>query len=324
MKKFVAVVLTIVCVMSLVVPAFAVDAQNNTAWTFDAVSVAGIEGKVIYQDTADNVGIAAISGESGAETIMSYTENADGTYTIFQYMNGSLLEEHTTAPGSGIVERKIYSTDGSFTKITEITCEVSELSDVSTNVVPRSSGHTCSQSQLASNSAKYNLGYMHYIHSFTNTIYSINCDVISEQHLGQEYTFGAGTAKTLSNWTSTLLSIFPIFKNPAVMVAKFIAFAQDKGILSAVIEGLITAMVTKTMVCDFYNQEIHGTATSHSGYPHVILDGTYAFVTMNGETRIETEGYTVRQWGNASMGRWMMYKVFGIDEAPTSWSNLDN
>ena len=319
MKKVVSVVLIIACVMSLMVPAFAVEEQNNTAWKFDPVSVVGIEGKVIYQDTAADAGIATISGEPATETIMSYTENEDGTYTIFQYMNGILTEEHTTAPGSGIVERKIYSADGSFTETTEITCEVSEVDIVSADVMPLASGHTCAQSKLASN-----LGYMHYIHSFTNTIYSINCDVISEQHLGQEYTFGAGTAKTLSNWTSTLLSIFPIFKNPTVMIAKFIVFAQDKGILSAAIEGIITAAVTKTMVCDFYNQEIHGTATSHSGYPHVILEGTYAFVTLNGETRVETEGYTVRQWGNSGMGRWMMYKVFGIDEAPTSWSNLDN
>lgn len=81
--------------------------------------------------------------------------------------------------------------------------------------------------------------------------------------------------------------------------------------------------MTERIKCDFYNQEIHGTATSHSGYPHVILDGTYAFVTEKGETEIITEGYTVRDWGNSSMGRWMMYNVFGIDEAPTSWSNLD-
>lgn len=43
----------------------------------------------------------------------------------------------------------------------------------------------------------------------------------------------------------------------------------------------------------------------------------------NRSNDIKTEGYTVRDWGNASMGRWMMYKVFGIDEAPTSWTNLD-
>ena len=77
------------------------------------------------------------------------------------------------------------------------------------------------------------------------------------------------------------------------------------------------------MFCDFYNQEIHGTSTSHSGYPHVVLDGTYAFVTINGETVVETEGYTVRSWGDPGMGRWMMYNLFGIDESPTSWTGLD-
>ena len=47
------------------------------------------------------------------------------------------------------------------------------------------------------------------------------------------------------------------------------------------------------------------------------------FLDVTGSTKIKTEGYTVRDWGNPSMGRWMMYNVFGIDEAPTSWTNLD-
>lgn len=323
MKKIISVVLAITCVMSLTVPVVAVEDRTNTAWEIDAVSAAGIEGQIIYQYTTADAGIASFSGESGSETIVSYTENDDGTYTIFQYMDGVLTEEHTTAPGSGVVERKIYNTDGSFTETIEVTREVSMSGSVSSTVIPLASGHTCSQSKLASNSAKYNLGYMNYIHPITHTVYSINCDVISEQHLGQSYTFRAGTAKTLSDWTSTLLSVFPIYKKAAVMITKFIAFAQGTGVLSDAIGGAITAIVTKTMFCDFYNQEIHGTATSHTGYPHVILKGTYAFVTINGETQIKTEGYTVRQWGNASMGRWMMYKVFGIDEAPSSWSNLN-
>ena len=50
---------------------------------------------------------------------------------------------------------------------------------------------------------------------------------------------------------------------------------------------------------------------------HAVLTGTYCYLDI-ATNKIKTEGYTVRDWGNSSMGRQMMYKVFGIDEAPTS------
>lgn len=74
----------------------------------------------------------------------------------------------------------------------------------------------------------------------------------------------------------------------------------------------------------YYNQSIRGVPTQPTGRgKEHTLTGTYCFLDVTGSTKIKTEGYTVRDWGNPSMGRWMMYNVFGIDEAPTSWTNLD-
>lgn len=76
--------------------------------------------------------------------------------------------------------------------------------------------------------------------------------------------------------------------------------------------------------CTYYNQSIRGVPTQPTGRgKEHTLTGTYCFLDVTGSTKIKTEGYTVRDWGNPSMGRWMMYNVFGIDEAPTSWTNLD-
>ncbi len=324
MKKVISVLLVFATMFSLMVPAAAATVSTNDAgWVYEKTTIAGIAGEIIYQNMNSGDNVTSDYPENSSETsvIVSYTENSDGSYTVYQYENGSLMETHTATPGSGTVIRKYYGVNGEITEVKDVVRR--EPVVVSSSVSTRSSSHQCGDSQLSSNADSYPLGYMHYMHSFTGDIYSIECFAVSEQHLGQYHTFNEGTAVTLSSLVTTLLGKFPIFKNPVNIVQKIIAKSQEKGILSAVVSGIITVLVTERIRCDFYNQEIHGTATSHSGYPHIILDGTYAFVTEKGETEIVTEGYTVRDWGNSSMGRWMMYKVFGIDEAPTSWTNVD-
>lgn len=327
MKKLVSLFLVFATMFSLMVPVSAENVSTNeTGWVYEKTSIPGVAGEVIYQNINSANKITANDPVSASEktVIVSYTKNSDGTYTIYQYENGSLVEAHTTSPGSGIVMRKYYNANGTFTERTDVVrSEPVEVSSLTTPATMLSNSHQCEDSQLSSDADSYPLGYMHYKHFTTGTIYSIECFAVSEQHLGEFYTFYKGTAMTLSAWVSTLLGRFPIFKNPVNFVQKIIAKSQEKGILSSIISGIITVLVTERSRCDFYNQEIHGTATSHSGYPHVVIDGTYAFVTEKGETEIITEGYTVRDWGNSSMGRWMMYNVFGIDEAPTSWSNLN-
>lgn len=322
-KKVFPILLPLVLILTLSTPALASNSQDS-AWKLDvqATPQSGIIGTILYQDNTSS-SPSFITPITPASVTVSYTENSDGSITIYQYEGNRLTEEHTTTPGSGIVHHKKYLDNGSSISTSEVTRNIPVVRNIPPSRSANGCPENCPDSVLATGSDTFPLGYMHYQHLSTGTIYSIYCDAISEQHLGQYFTFGEGTAQTLSDWVSEILSWAPILKNPVGLVASMILFAQDRGVLSGVIEGAITVLVTEKMFCDFYNQEIHGTSTSHSGYPHVVLDGTYAFVTINGETVVETEGYTVRSWGDPGMGRWMMYNLFGIDESPTSWTGLD-
>lgn len=112
--------------------------------------------------------------------------------------------------------------------------------------------------------------------------------------------------------------------NPASLAKQVIDMLSDVGLLEYALNGVISAVITKTVRCTYYNQSIRGVPTQPTGRgKEHTLTGTYCFLDVTGSTKIKTEGYTVRDWGNPSMGRWMMYNVFGIDEAPTSWTNLD-
>lgn len=108
------------------------------------------------------------------------------------------------------------------------------------------------------------------------------------------------------------------------MAEKIISGATSYGILEKFATGVYSCILNRTIVCDYYNQEIHGDPTQPAGKgTSSRLNGVYAFVNYGSGPVVKTEGYTVRDWGNSAMGRQMMYEVFGIDEAPTSWSNLD-
>lgn len=315
MKKFLCIIISLSMVLSISVNAFAAESPD-IGWKIEEPTTApGIEGIIFYQENSSDSNVSTKNSKTEIVYTVSYTENSDGSYTVYQYENDTLIEEHTTTPNSGVVYHEIYNADGTVTESTEIIKEVTE------EITLRAASNTCPYSKLASNSAVSSLGYMHYRNLLTNTIYSISCELVSEQHLGQSYTFGQGTAKSLADWTSALIAWFPFVINPVSIVSQVLVILQQTGVLSKGASSLITVLVTKTMVCDYYKQEIHGTSTSHSGYPHVVLEGTYAAIKVNGVTEIQTEGYTVRDWGKSAFGRWMMYKVFGIDEAPTSWTN---
>lgn len=78
---------------------------------------------------------------------------------------------------------------------------------------------------------------------------------------------------------------------------------------------MLTVCITEKVTCTYYNQELHGTPIKPTGRGrHGRLDGTYAYATVRGKRTLLKEGYTEQDWGKVSMGRWMMYKVFDLDE----------
>ena len=287
MRKFTSLILSLIMVFSLASPALAFSESTNE--------------EIIYQESYQDTR----SGKTSTVTETSKA-NHDGSYTISQYSDGRILEAHTTIPGSGVVNHKEYRTDGTVRETTEITRP-----------------NIYSSNTQRSTSTRH-LGYMHYRHYLTQQIFSINCTVIDEQHVNEPYTFNAGTAATLAEMIANILSIWAFFANPANLAKQVIDMLSDVGLLEYTLNGIISVLITRTVYCTYYNQEIVGTPTqpSGSGSEHSLY-GTYCFLTNAGTTQIKTEGYTVRDWGNPSMGRWMMYNVFGIDEAPTSWTNLD-
>lgn len=96
------------------------------------------------------------------------------------------------------------------------------------------------------------------------------------------------------------------------------------GILGLAVNKGYEVLITRKVPCYWYDQEIHGTPTAPTGRgSDRYLPGVLAYVDYGNGLEKRTEGYTVSTWGNAGMGRWMMYNVFGIDESPTSWTNID-
>jgi|GEM_PF-6906483 len=105
MKKLLSTILCLAMMLSLATPALA--ASSTTA--------SGIRGEIIYQEGSNSL------SRSSPTVIVSSVKNQDGSYTICQYSNGVLQEEHTTVPGSGFVSSKIYNADGSVSPSQKIT-----------------------------------------------------------------------------------------------------------------------------------------------------------------------------------------------------------
>ena len=114
MKKIISFFLSLTVVFSLSVPAFA--AENTTS-----TSTSGIIGTIIFQETGPTNSTSR--SNDIAEVTVSYVYNEDQSYTIYQYNDGTLIEEHKTTPGSGVVDHKYYNSDGTFTAEREVRSE---------------------------------------------------------------------------------------------------------------------------------------------------------------------------------------------------------
>lgn len=306
MKKLLALFLSLAMVLSMSSTSFAADASSST-------SKAGIMGTVVHEEivpiSANYQTLSINTDQASGLSIMSYVENEDGSFTTYQYLNGILTDEHTTTPGSGIVEHTYYNVDGTCTQSTE-------------NVAAEQ-GIISPEMLRGAQASIRDMGYMHYKHHYTGTIYSISVEVYDRFYQNSSYRFGQGTAKTLAEWTNTLLSVWSYSVNPMTILSGTIGFLSATGLLQAGLNGVYTVLVTRVVSCDYSNQTFYGTATApSSNYPEGILEGTYAVIHDNGQSKIIREGYTVSGWGTSPFGRAMMYKVFSIDEAPTSWTKL--
>lgn len=330
MKKFISVLLSLAMIVSLVPNVFA--AQP----IISATTRTGILGEILYEDSisTDSLSDAELTtANDHVNIIVSFLNNPDGSVTIYEYHNNQLSQYHSTFPGSGILYSTYVNEDG--TSRSEITFTKASRNEslpaptpsfVSSASTRATTNYTSTESNINSPSSVRNLGYMHYRHTFTNTLYSIDCEVIERYHPDEEFTFNETTGGEISFWVGSIVSVFMLGAGPGTFLAnKLVQKLITAGIIALGFGTTYFGVGSHTIRCNWYEQEIHGDPTAPSGSGQdIYLSGIYAFVDYGDGPEVETEGYTVRDWGNPSMGRWMMYNVFGIDESPSSWTNLNN
>lgn len=318
MKKLISIFLSMSMIVSMTTTAFAAE-PISAARTQD-----GIIGEIIYEDTITvNADDRSVLSDSANElnTIVSAEYASDGSVTIYEYTNDELTQYHTTMPGSGVLDSTYLNEDGTTRTERTITKEKSN-GDTPTTLADN---YTSNYSNIGSPTSVRPLGYMHYRNTWTDTIFSINCEVIERYHPNEDFTFNEKTGGDISFWVGSVVSVLMLTAAPGTFLAK------------KIVQGLITAGLialgagttyfgvgSHTVRCNWYEQEIHGTPTAPSGRgSQKYLSGIYAYVDYGKGPVVETEGYTVKDWGYSSLGRWMMYSVFGIDESPTSWTGVD-
>lgn len=309
MKKTVSLILCLALILTMSLPAFAssdISSEDTRV---------GIIGTIMHEESCEVSSSYAptTKGVTTGTSTVSYTENADGSYTFYQYLNDTLTDKHTTIPGSGIVERTKYNPDGTIMHYVE---------NVS---VQQNSTFSSKSTIIPDNISDRNMGYIHYYHSWSNTYYSLFVTVHEEYFEQRPYTFNKGAAQTLAGWTSTLIAVWLYFTNPQSIVSQILGWLDIAGVIDKGLNAVYTVLITRTITCNYSNQEFYGNATApNANYPEGYLTGTYAVVNNNGQTTVITEGHTVTDWGQPTFGRLMLYQVFGMDEIPTSWSNLGN
>ena len=332
MKKLISILVSVAMVISMAPSAFA--AQPNTSTRTQD----GIIGTILYEDTLSINGTSNTTHTTGStsssatnvDIIVSSVNNQDGSVTIYEYHDNLLSQYHTTFPGSGVLYSTYIDEDGSSrseTTFTKSSPSVTQIPVPDTLVATRATtNYTSTESNINNPTSVRNLGYMHYRHTFTDTFYSISCEVIERYHPNEEFTFNETTGGEISFWVGSILSVFMLTAPAGTILAKAIVQKLiTAGIIALGFGTTYFGVGSTTIRCNWYEQEIHGTPTAPSGRgKEIYLSGIYAYVDYGNGPEVETEGYTVRDWGNPTMGRWMMYNVFGIDESPTSWSNLNS
>lgn len=342
MKKLIATILSFSLMLTMIPPAFASDIAKVQD---------GIIGVIVYDDTIavnDNTPSVASLPENTIHSVVSTTANADGSVTYYGYTNDKLTQYHTTIPGSGLLSSTYIKDDGTtYTEVTTVNQlgNTAQIETIPSDEALLRSGATLSSDPvlLSFNRSDYTktysninnptsvrtLGYMHYRHHFTDVLYSISCQVKERYHPQEDYTFNKNVGGEISFWLGVIGSVFGMADGTGGILTAAARKILNKWIsVGLIVLGAGTTYFgvgSKTFRCNWYEQEIHGTPTAPAKTgKEIYLSGVYAFVDYDDGkgVQIETEGFTVRDWGDASMGRWMMYSVFGIDEAPTSWTGL--
>ena len=257
MKRFAAILLSILMTATLSLPAFATASTQDSRGT--------IRGTIYWEKTYSNERLDESTSaynlpEDTTTLVASYVENPDGSYTTYQYANGTLTEEHTTVPGSGVVEHVYYNADGTVTQSVENVALAQALA--------RTSDGGYQVQGPPAQTTQRDMGYIHYRNSWTNTIYSVFVQTYDEYYPDSEFLFRQGLAKALAEWTSDILSMWAFATSGHKIVVEIISFLSATNVLDEGLNGIYTALVTKSIPCSYNNQRFYGNATAPStDYP---------------------------------------------------------
>ena len=211
MKRFLSVLLSLSLVLGISSSALAAEIHSSN-----------IIGTIYWEETVDTPTMQNTNESESVTAVSSFTKNSDGSYTTYQYIDGTLTDKHTTIPGSGIVYHTYYESDGSV-------LETVENVALDQGLLPANT----SSRGVPTNVSIRDMGYMHYYHSWTGKYYSIFVE-IKDEYYGEEdteFTFRQGTAKTLAEWTNTLLSVWAFTVNPMTILSGIIGFLSATGLL---------------------------------------------------------------------------------------------
>jgi hypothetical protein len=158
MKKLVSVVLLMSFILSMIVPKVSVNAESNITATTN------FKGELFYEEDITETSLKSTVNAASYTTSLSSLVNEDDSITIFEYRDSELIQENTTTPGSGVVNRITYNKDGTSTSDTIYTMPL-----------------TKSSSSIPDRVSKRPLGTMNYLHSWTNEVFTISCAVANCQ-----------------------------------------------------------------------------------------------------------------------------------------------
>ena len=261
----------------------------------------------IGSQSSDETVILDLSTPDGNIKV-TYTEGNDGVLFMYEYHDDVFYEMTRYTPGNTFFERSFASPSTR----ASIEWEVVDFSDSIMNDV----------STLAvKGKTTRNLGYMHYKNPITGDILSISCYVDEWYNPGKTVSI-SGTLGSIVEFTTFLVGAIGI----PVGIAGNVVTSLLSAAVVLLVGSYVKAAVATDVTANVTDQRIYGNSTSHSGKPRGDLgNASITYVTSKSSKysgQYFYEGFTTHDWGTANLGRWMFYKVFGVEYVPSYWTGL--
>lgn len=302
MKKLISIILVVSIVFCMSSVAFA-DYDDE---------VAAYAGETMLMDKSEDNG-----------GYVTYSSNADGSYSIHQYYDGVKYETYTVIPGSGFYTKDALSNEATTSKSEVIITDSSlyaihmnSVNSLTSEVQPLS--YTISYSYWGS--ARYEAEYAPW-----EPIMVVDC--YKDKIINPETDFPLSDHySNLSEFIAAIISVVVTSFFPVTTVATAIANGFIAEGVFAIIDGAIKGAFDNftnvtARVEELYIKAQPGSGSEKDGntvyYESYKATVTASNVGING--KVLTNGWQESDWGNLTFGRLLFYDVFGVEVHPTEW-----